>query len=176
MSEKKEKHGNRSSQYNRVLDDLVKRLDDSGVETWEFIQKQIDEAVATEQAAEEMTKDEASLLRAYLERDLSSLGYVMHETGASLAYWLNFDLDILEAEVLNRLVSIADHTRVDYELLKEHLDHGASQYMADEVTVAGTLSCIGCGTEQVLTDTAVIQPCEKCGARLFERKTATRAE
>ena len=176
MSDNNEKLNPRSKQYNKLLDDLIARLDESGVKSWDFLQKQIEEAVATEQAAEDMTKDEASLLRAYLERDLGSLGYLVHETGASLAQWLNFDLDALETEVVNRLMSLADTTRVDFELLREHLNHGEAQYMADEITVAGTLSCLNCGSDQVLTESSVIQPCESCGSRLFERRVATSAD
>lgn len=173
MSEDTDKSKHRSNQYDKVIDQLIKQLDATGVRSWDFLQEQIREAVATEQAAEDLTKDEASLLRAYIERDLGSMGYLMQETGATLAQWLNFDLDFLETEVVKRLMSLADHTRVDFELLRERLDHGEAQYMADEMTVAGTLSCLDCGAAQVLKDTAVIQPCASCGARLFERAVTT---
>ena len=106
MTEDKDKSKHRSNQYDKVMDRLIKQLDDTGVRSWDFLQEQIREAVATEQAAEDLTKDEASLLRAYIERDLKSMGYLMHETSATLAQWLNFDLDFLEAEVVKRLMSL----------------------------------------------------------------------
>ncbi|NVK01847.1 MAG: metalloendopeptidase [Oceanospirillaceae bacterium] len=162
--------------YDRILDALIQRLDDSGVKTWEFIEQQIEEAVAVEQAAEELTADEASLLAAYLRRDLRSLGHTLHEVGATLAQWLRFDLEILERAVSDRLLAVADRSRIDYELLREQLSHDESQYLAGEVTVAGTLRCSACGSDQQLQESAVIAACEECGGLVFERPVPTRVD
>jgi hypothetical protein len=169
--------GNKTPEkYDRILDNLIDKLDDSGLKSWDFIEHQLQEAVATEQAAEELTKDEAQLLLAYLRRDIQSLGYTLHEVGASLAQWLKFDLDYLEKVVSERLLAVADRSRVDYELLREQLDHGEAQYMAGEVTVAGTLVCMNCSTEQTLRETTAISPCEVCQGLVFERPLPTRVD
>lgn len=162
--------------YDRILDNLIQKLDDTGIKTWEFIEQQIEEAVAIEQAAEDLTADEASLLAAYLRRDLRSLGHTLHEVGATLAQWLRFDLDVLERAVSERLLAVADRSRIDYELLREQLDHGEAQYLSGEVTVAGTLRCMECGTEQQLETSAIIRPCSGCAGLVFERPLPTRVD
>jgi predicted RNA-binding Zn-ribbon protein involved in translation (DUF1610 family) len=154
--------------YNRILDRLRERLDRAGEYSWDYLQQQIEEAAEIELAAEEMTRDEMDLLKAYIRRDLDQLGYYIHETGSGLAAWLNFDLDILEQKMLQRLLDLADRTRVDYELLREQLGHSENEYLAGEITAPGTLECLACGETQRLTRTSAIQPC-RCGAVLFRR-------
>lgn len=176
MDQHLNKGGKTPEKYDRILDNLIHKLDDSGIKSWDFIEHQLQEAVATEQAAEELTKDEAQLLLAYLRRDIKSLGYTLHDVGASLAQWLKFDLSYLEKVVSERLLAVADRSRIDYELLREQLDHGEAEYMAGEVTVAGTLKCLNCGEEQQLHGTAEIAPCQQCQGLVFERPLPTRVD
>ncbi|MBR9882337.1 zinc ribbon-containing protein [Marinobacterium lacunae] len=154
--------------YDRILDRLRERLDKAGTYSWDYLQEQIEEAAEIELAAEEMTRDEMDLLKAYIRRDLGQMGYYMHETGAGIAAWLHFDLDILERKVVDRLLDLADRTRIDIELLREQLAHGENEYIAGEITAPGTLKCQVCGTPQVLTQTSAIQPCS-CGSVVFAR-------
>lgn len=156
--------------YDRILDRLLERLDKAGEYSWDVLQQQIEEAAEMELAAEEMTRDEMDLLKAYVRRDLSQLGYYVHETGAGVAAWLNFDLDILEQKMVQRLLALADRSVVDYELLREQLDHDETRYLAGEITAPGTLECLACGKTQCLTRTSVIQPCS-CGAVVFRRRS-----
>lgn len=154
--------------YNRILDRLRERLDKASEYSWEYLQEQIEDAAEVELAAKEMTRDELDLLKAYLRRDLGQLGYYIHETGAGVAAWLNFDLDVLEQKMVQRLKDLADRTLVDYELLREQLGHGEKEYLAGEITAPGTLQCQVCGARQRLTRTSAIQPCS-CGSVLFRR-------
>ncbi|TCK06892.1 zinc ribbon-containing protein [Marinobacterium mangrovicola] len=160
------------SAYDRILDRLRERLDKAGENSWDFIQQQIEEAAEIELAAEEMTRDEMDLLKAYIRRDLVQLGYYIHETGAGVASWLHFDLDVLERTAMDRLLDLADRTRVGLELLREQLDHGENEYIAGEITIPGTLECAICGEAQCLTSTSVIEPCG-CGSVVFLRRTDT---
>ena len=164
------------AKYDRVLDRLIERLDDSGVKTWEFVEQQVDEAIALEQAAEELTRDEALLISAYVRRDLKSIGLTVQEIGTTLANWLRFDLTLLEQSVVERLLAVADRSRIDYELLREQLDHADSQYLAGEITVAGTLRCLQCGSKQRLHQTSTIVPCSDCSGLVFERPVPTRVD
>lgn len=164
------KHSDKApAAYDRVLEQLRQRLDDAGEVSWDFLQQQIEEAAEMELAAEEMTRDEVELLKAYLRRDLKQLGYYAHETGEGLAAWLHFDLDILEQKIKQSLLDLADKTRVQHELLREQLAHDEDQYLAGEVSAPGTLRCLQCGEQQQLKATEHIQPCAACGALVFER-------
>jgi len=161
--------------YDRILDRLRERLDRAGTHSWDYLQEQIEEAAEIELAAEEMTRDEMDLLKAYIRRDLTQLGYYIHETGAGVAAWLHFDLDVLERKVVDRLLDLADRTRVELELLREQLAHGENEYLAGEITAPGTLECRVCGATQVLTRTSVIQSC-RCGSVVFTRRSDTQEQ
>ncbi|GGC08421.1 hypothetical protein GCM10011352_38410 [Marinobacterium zhoushanense] len=168
---KKTDHSPRAPEtYDRILDRLRERLDRAGTHSWDYLQEQIEEAAEIELAAEEMTRDEMDLLKAYVRRDLSQMGYYIHETGAGVAAWLHFDLDMLERKVVDRLLDLADRTRIELELLREQLAHGENEYLAGEITAPGTLECQVCGASQVLTKTSVIQPCS-CGSVVFARRS-----
>jgi len=169
-------HDDTPAKFDRVLDRVIERLDDSGVKTWQFVEQQVDEAIALEQAAEELTRDEALLISAYLRRDLKSIGLTVQEVGATLASWLRFDLALLEQSVVERLLAVADRSRIEFELLREQLDHADSQYLAGETTVAGTLRCLQCGSEQRLHQTSTILPCADCSGLVFERPLPTRVD
>lgn len=155
--------------YDRVLERLRQRLDKAGEVSWEYLQEQIEEAAEIELAAEEMTRDEVDLLKAYLRRDLKQLGYYAQGTGEGLAAWLHFDLDVLEQTIKRSLLDLADKTRIQHELLREQLAHQEDQYLAGEVSAPGTLRCLQCGEHQQLRATDRIQPCSRCGAVVFER-------
>lgn len=155
--------------YDRILDRLRRTIDEAGESTWESLQETIQEAIELEMAAEEMTRDEMDLLRAYIERDLKQIGYYAHETGEGIAAWLNFDLNALEQTVMNRLWELADKTRVQHELLREQLSHAEQQYLAGEITLPGRLVCVNCGEHQLLIKSGVIEVCSACHGVIFER-------
>lgn len=155
--------------YDRVVKRLESSLADVEIKSWAFLQQQIEEAVNVEQAAEQMTRDELDLLGAYVKRDMQALGHYSHRAGEGMAAFLKFDLNYLEHQVKESLLALADHTRVDQELLREQLDHDAEQYIAGELATVGTLECLECGMPHRLLSTVIIEPCQKCGANYFRR-------
>ena len=164
-----EQVSNTPSLYNRVLDRLQESLEKAELNSWDYLQEKIEEAVELELAAEEMTRDEMDLLTAYLKRDLKQLGYYAHETGEGIAAWLNFDLNILEKTVMDKLLALADQTRIDQERLREQLANEEDEYVAGEVAAAGTFQCQACVQNQRLLQTDILKACESCGATLFKR-------
>jgi rubrerythrin len=158
-----------SADYDRVLMRLTNSLENSEARSWDLLQERISEAVELEMAAEEMTRDEMDLLKAYLQRDLKRLGYYAHETGAGIAAWLRFDLDALEHTLASQLKLIADKTRVEQESLRECLDHAEDQYLAGELATAGTLECLNCGHSFSLIRTEKLVPCAECDKGYFKR-------
>lgn len=158
--------------YDRVLERLQELLPTAPNELSKtLLEQQIDEAVEIELTAEEMAQDELDLLKAYLLRDLEQLGCYAHETGESIASWLGFDLNILEQTVLDRLMALADQTRVGQEALRERLASGENQYMAGEVATVGTFICVACNEPQQLRKTGFVAPCAACGSQVFTRKS-----
>ncbi|MDY6890130.1 MAG: metalloendopeptidase [Pseudomonadota bacterium] len=155
--------------YDRVLERLRQRLDEAGEVSWEYLQQQIEEAAELELAAEEMTRDEIELMKAYLRRDLKQLGYYAHETGEGIAAWLHFDLGVLEEKMRQALLELADKTRIEQELLREQLAHDEDHYLAGEVSAPGTFRCLQCGQTQQLEASDKIAPCSHCGAVVFAR-------
>lgn len=158
-----------SADYDRVLLRLTKDLESSEAGSWDLLQEKIHDAVELELAAEEMTRDELDLLKAYLARDLKRLGFYAHETGAGLAAWLSFDLNALEHTLVEQLKLIADQTRIGQEQLRERLDHDEDQYLAGELATVGTLECLNCGTQTSLLKTEKLVPCAGCNQTFFKR-------
>ncbi len=160
---------NKTGIYDRVLQRLTSVLDQAELQTWDYVQEKIEEAVEIELAAEEMTRDEVDLLTAYLKRDLKQLGYYAHETGEGLAAWLNFDLNVLEQSIVDNLLALADQTRIDQERLREQLANEDDEYLAGEIAAVGTFECKGCHHRVQLKQTSLLQPCEVCSAGFFQR-------
>lgn len=158
-----------STDYDRVLLRLTKDLKTSEAKSWDLLQEKIHDAVELELAAEDMTRDELDLLKAYLARDLKTLGYYAHETGAGIAAWLKFDLNALEHTFAEQLKLIADQTRIGQEMLRERLDHDEDQYIAGELATVGTLQCLNCSTQFSLQKTEKLEPCRACDNTFFKR-------
>ncbi|GGO78686.1 hypothetical protein GCM10011348_11220 [Marinobacterium nitratireducens] len=165
----KDKQDKATTAYDRILKRLLDDLEHAENRSWDYLQERIEDAARLELTAEEMTRDEMDLLTAYLKRDLKRLGYYAHETGEGIAAWLHFDLNILESRLVTLLRGLADRTRIDQEVLRERLDHGADDYIAGEIATAGTLACLSCGATQELTETSRIGPCATCGKEYFRR-------
>ncbi|WP_417223569.1 zinc ribbon-containing protein [Amphritea sp.] len=169
----KERRGKDSSaQYDRVLGRLRQELESAEHWSWDYLQQKIEEAVALELAAEDMTRDEMDLLSAYLKRDLKQLGYYAHETGEGIAAWLNFDLDALEQTVAAQLMDLADRTRIGITELEQRLAEGEDHYHAGDTAAAGSFTCVSCGESVVHTSTSRLEVCPKCGSETFTRQSA----
>ena len=158
-----------SADYDRVLLRLTKDLKGAEAGSWDLLQEKIHDAVELELAAEELTRDELDLLKAYLARDLKQLGFYAHETGAGIAAWLKFDLNALEHTFAEQLKLIADQTRVGQEALRERLDHDEDHYLSGELATVGTLECLNCGEQIVLQKTEKLGACQKCDKTYFKR-------
>ncbi len=158
--------------YNRILERTERALAEFEINTWEGVQEEINRAVALEAELAELTRDELDLLRAYVERDLKDLRGYVRETRGGLADWLGLDLKLVEYRIRDLLLSIADKTLVEQVELDQKLHHEPGDYLAGEVACAGMLRCLSCGHMACLVETAVIEPCHRCGEHYFQRVTA----
>lgn len=157
--------------YDRMLARVEERLADAEDQTWESLKQEINDAVAFEEGVERLTREELSLLGAYLRRDLGQMVQYVNETGGGVSDWLRLDLALVERRLLDMLLSIADKTRVQSVELDQRLTHDPGQYMSGEIATAGVLRCLQCGHTICLTETTYLDPCHRCDSHYFERVT-----
>ncbi|MDW7746951.1 zinc ribbon-containing protein [Halomonas sp.] len=152
--------------YERMLDRLREGADEL---TWENLQQELDEAVEFEAELEEFTKDELSLLRAWVERDLKEMRRYLNAGGESVATWLGIDLSMLSRKVVESLLSIADRSVIEREQLEDDLEASRADYVAGEMAAPGRMACVHCDAIVELEGVTRIEPCHQCGHRYFVR-------
>lgn len=162
--------------YQRLLARVSENLDQFAKLSGEILQRQLQDAVELEAAAEQMTRDELDLISAYVKRDLQSMYGHLHETGEGVAGWLSFDLNALEYTLGQQLQQLADQTRIEQQWLDERLALKGNQYIAGEICGAGTLGCMQCQQTVRFTEAAEIEPCHQCGSEFFQRRSVSQLD
>ncbi|MEE9356808.1 zinc ribbon-containing protein [Candidatus Vondammii sp. HM_W22] len=155
--------------YERMLEHVDSMLDKAEKNTLPNIKKSID--AAREKAVElnELTREEAEKVAAYLERDMKDAAHFLSETGDEFRAWFKFDVQLVEARVLEMLANVADRTRLELDRLAERAREGVL-YHTGEITGPGTLVCTQCGKELHFHKTGHIPPCPKCHATEYRRR------
>lgn len=175
MTEPSDKHlSDRAlNAYDRMLARVESRLAEAEEKSLATLRREIDDAVEFEAGLKELTREEVALLSAYLRRDLEHLVQFVDETGEGVREWLQLDMALLEHQLTDLLLSIADKTRVDsLELTQKLSNEEVSHYISGEIATAGMFKCLNCDHMKCLTATSHIQPCEACGSHYFERITS----
>ncbi len=155
--------------YERMLEHVDSMLDKAEKNTLPNIKKSID--TAREKAVElnELTREKAEKVAAYLERDMKDAAHFLSETGDEFRAWFKFDVQLIEARVLEMLANVADRTRLELDRLAERAREGVL-YHTGEITGPGTLVCTQCGKELHFHKTGHIPPCPKCHATEYRRR------
>ena len=117
---------------------------------------------------EELSREEAEKISDYLARDVHDAAHYLAETGEELRQWFHFDVELIEARLLEAFHSVADKTRVELEQWSEQARE-AARYQTGEVTGPGTLVCTACGKVLQFRKTGYIPPCPACSETLFLR-------
>jgi predicted RNA-binding Zn-ribbon protein involved in translation (DUF1610 family) len=160
----------------RAYDDMMVRvktaIEEAEESTLPAIKHHIASARDTAVELGELTRDEAERIAYFLERDLEDAGKHMAESGHELGDWLRFDIGLIEDRLLDVLLKVADHTRLDMLQFERDLNEGPP-YNAGEVTGPGTLECASCGAVIRFHATGYIPECPSCGHTVFRRKTVT---
>ncbi|AFV00585.1 zinc ribbon-containing protein [Simiduia agarivorans] len=121
--------------------------------------------VKLELAAEDMVKDEASLVRAWLSDDAHAAGRYL----SGLAQ----DINTLEQRAGAWMLSAADPFRAEWLHLSLCLGHSAEVMVAGEKPGGVHLACAGCGQDAALDVARALLACEGCGGQVFRRKELT---
>lgn len=155
--------------YEKLYENIVKELQESKEKTAEVFHKIID--TARDKAVElgEISSDDASKLADYLRRDLGDAINSVSETGRELKDWLGFETTLLETEILDRLLDVADPTIVEWTKLKLE-SQPAPAWHTGEITGPGTLVCDNCGEKVHFYRAGKIPPCPKCHETSFHRE------
>ena len=132
----------------------------------EFIHEARDKAVELG----ELTREEAEKVAGYLERDLQDAGKHMAETGHELGDWLRFDIHQIEERLLEVLMRVADHSRLEMLQFQNDIEEGPA-WNAGEITGPGSLECASCGAVIRFHATGYIPECPSCGHTVFRRKS-----
>jgi len=149
----------------RVSESLTKATHEAGPKLRQAI------AAAEEKAVElgELTREESLKVGDYLRRDIQDAGeYLAAPEGEELADWLRFDAKLIETELFDKLLSVADQAKLDMLDFEEQLAE-AAQYRSGEITGPGTLVCDECGEVLHFHKTAHIPPCPKCHGTSYSR-------
>ncbi len=155
--------------YNQMMIRVSEALTEAERAAEPLLRKAID--AAEEKAVElgEVTREEAVKIGEYLQRDLQDAGkYLASDEAQELKDWLLLDLELIENQLLDMFLSVADQAKLDMLAFEEELAE-ASAYRTGEITGPGTLVCVGCGELLHFHASGHIPPCPKCHGSDFSR-------
>ena len=154
--------------YEKMFERAARNLHKAEEKSGDLLHKLIDEAKNKAVELEELSREDAEKLSAYLKRDLSDAAKYLSETGRELEDWLGFEATLVESGIFDFLLKVADKTTLT--LLKMKADaQQASAYRTGEITGAGTLVCDQCGENLHFRRAGKIPPCPKCHTTAFHR-------
>jgi rubrerythrin len=160
-------------QWQEAYDDMMVRVKTAIEEAEEATLPKLREFIhdARDKAVElgELTHEEAEKIAGYLERDLEDAGKHLADTGQELGDWLRFDIHQIEERLLEVLLRVADHTRLEMLQFQQDIQEGPV-WNAGEITGPGTLECASCNNTIRFHATGHIPECPNCGHTVFHRK------
>lgn len=155
--------------YNRMMERVKETLGTAAGETGPKLRQAIDKAQDKAVELGELSREEAEKVGDYLRRDLSDAAdFLAGQKESEFGEWLRFDIDLIEAEMLDLFLSVADQAKLDMLNFEESLAEN-EEYHAGQVTGPGTLICEGCGEHVQFHQAGVIPPCPKCGGKVYQR-------
>jgi len=154
--------------YEKMFERAARNLHKAEEKSDDLLHKLIDEAKNKAVELEELSREDAEKLSAYLKRDLSDAANYLSETGRELEDWLGFEATLVESGIFDFLLKAADKTTLALLKMKEDAQQ-ASAYRTGEITGAGTLVCDQCGENLHFRRAGKIPPCPKCHKTAFHR-------
>lgn len=151
--------------------DWLQKAREEGRQLEHWFKEAADDAIETELALEELTKEEADKVVNYLAQDLHEAAEFTRDAEKSLAFWLKFDANLLEDRFEQAFSQSADPTTMGHYLLARQLN-ARSHIHTGELTGVGTFSCTACGKEIHFHKPGHVPPCSHCNGTDFERATA----
>jgi len=154
--------------YETMFEDVVEGLQKVEDLSAPVLHKLIDESKKEAVKLEKVGEDDAEKLASWLKEDLNEGAQYLAETGGEFNDWLGFEKEALKSVALDKLLSIADKTKLQMLALKNELARRSSPHTG-EVIGPGTLVCDKCGEKLHFHKAGKIPPCPKCHATTFHR-------
>jgi len=150
----------RKVSYEEMLEDVVDTLKHSPEE----VERVLETSAEVMSAASDMTKDEMSLVSAYVKSDLKEFtdNYQKDKDNSTF-------LMLISNSIWQGLLDITDRTQVEWRELFEDLEH-RGLYQEGDVIGLGYLVCDKCSHKTYYTHPTTIGPCIKCGGEAFTRQ------
>lgn len=121
-------------------------------------------------ALEELTREEAEEIAAYLARDLHDAAEFVEKNGAEFRDWFQMEVELIEDNILDALPPLVDETRIALDALAQQaLKLG--EWHTGEIVSPGVLECKHCQHQLHFTKTGHIPPCPTCNHTQFKRLT-----
>jgi len=153
-----------SDAYGTLLDIILHKANQGGA----VLHHIVDEVREDSSALKELSKDEASLLTAYMKRDLIDAGNYLNRTSKELKGWLGFDLELIESGLWYKFSAVADKTALELLQIKQQAE--SAGYSTGELAGMGTLLCDECAAPLHFHKPGHIPPCPKCKHTHFHRQ------
>ncbi len=155
--------------YNRMMARVKAALEEVGERTGPRLRQAIEQARKKAVELEELTEEEAERIGEYLRRDIEAAAdYLASEEVQELRDWFHIDVQLIERQLLDMFLSVADQTKLDMLEFQEQLEE-ASEYHTGEITGPGALACLDCGEVLHFHKTSRIPPCPRCRRTTFTR-------
>ena len=155
--------------YDNMMENLHALMEqaEQGTENMQDMLKEARDQVAE---TDNVTREEAEKISQFLKRDLHNASEYMDDNRRDLSDWLHMDMELIEWNIMDLFLQVADKTKLDLLLLEENSKH-VNEYHTGEITGPGLLVCNSCDEELHFKKTGHIPPCPKCHASQFTRKS-----
>jgi hypothetical protein len=151
--------------YDDMLEHLYQWYLKMEHDTYPFLQQGLQESQLLTKELNDLTHEETSLIRDYIERDLHDAARYMHENQKELQAWLQFDLHLIEESLLHTFSFMANKTQAQLDKLTQK----ETLWYSNEITSIGSLQCCHCGKIVYFYKTSIIPVCPECQNTQFQR-------
>lgn len=119
---------------------------------------------------DDITREEAEKASEYLKRDLHNASEYLQNSSHNMADWFHMDIELIEWNLIDLFLQVADKTKLELLLLEENVKH-INEYRAGEVTGPGSLVCTQCGKALHFLNTGHVPTCSQCQSTQFRRQS-----
>lgn len=153
--------------YERMLERAVENSKTAADKTNALWHDAIDKAHERAVELNEISREEAERIAAYLKRDVEDAAFYLHETGADLKRWLGFEKEVFSDHLLHLFAQAADQTTL---ALQELARRASAEYQTNDVVAPGVFVCNTCQHEVHIKGAASLPPCPHCMGTKFRRR------